>query len=44
MVIYRNVNEFQQDKFGEDTFVKKSVIEKIYNVSRNKPIYKDILV
>ena len=41
MIIYRNVNEFQQDKFGEDIFVKKSIVQKIWSVSRNNPNYKD---
>ena len=43
MVIYRNVNEFQQDNFGEDIFVKKSVLQKIWNVTKNNPNFKDAI-
>ena len=44
MIIYRNVNEFQQDKFGEEIFVKKSIVQKFMSISRDNPNYKDATI
>ena len=39
MLMYRNIAEFKQDKYGEDSVQKKSVLSSRYSIANKNPSF-----